>query len=68
MIKVLNFWYSKIVLRFFKDKQKIIYKNLERSTLKLEKKSHLMFNETYYNNNLYSKNHEIVQNFLSIGF
>ena len=34
------------------DNEKIIFRNLERSTLKLEKnKSHLMFNETCYNNN-----------------
>ena len=52
MIKVLSFWYSKIVLRFLKDNEKTMYRNLERSILKLKKyKSHLMFNETCYNNN-----------------
>ena len=52
MIKVLSFWYSKIVLRFLMDNEKIIYRNLERNTLKLERnKSHLMFHQTCYNNN-----------------
>ena len=48
MIKVLSFWYSIIVLRFFKDN------HLERCTLKLRKnESHLTFNETCYKNDLY---------------
>ena len=53
MIQVLSFWYSKIVLRFLTDNEKIIYRNLERKILKLEgDKSHLMFNETCYNNDI----------------
>ena len=54
MIRVLSFWYSKIVLRFLTDNEKIIYTNFERNTLQLEKenKSHLMFNETCYNRDI----------------
>ena len=53
MIRFLSFWYSKIVLRFLTDNEKIMYRNLERNTLKLERnKFHLMFNETCYNNNI----------------
>ena len=54
MIKVLSFWYSKIHLRFFKDNEKTLYRNMERFTLKLEKKnkSHLMFNKASYNNDI----------------
>ena len=56
LIKFLSFWYSKIVLRFFKDNEKTLYRNLERSTLKLEKKkSHLMFNETCCKFNIKTK-------------
>ena len=51
MSKVLSFWYSKIVFRHSNDDEKTIYRNLERCTLKLEKKkSHFMFNESHYNN------------------
>ena len=53
MIKVLSFWYFKILLRFLKRNKKTLYRNLERSTLKFEKnKSHAMFNETCYNNDI----------------
>ena len=49
MIKVLSFRYSKIVSRFFTEKEKIKYRNMERNTLKLEiNKSHVMFNETCF--------------------
>ena len=44
-------------------KKKMIYRNLESNTLKLERdKSHLMFNETCYNNDIlptYIKNLKI---------
>ena len=51
-IKVVSFLYPTIVIRFFKDNERILFINSERSTLKLEKKkSYLMFNETCYNNN-----------------
>ena len=61
MIKVLSFWYSKIVLRFFTDNEKIIYRNLERITKKLENnKSHLMFNETCYNNDIFPTSTNII--------
>ena len=47
MIKILSLWYSLVVLRFLKDNENKLFRNLERSTLKLEgNKSHLMFNET----------------------
>ena len=53
IIKILSLWCSKIVLRLFKANEKTLYRNLERSTLKLERnKTHLMFNETCYNKNL----------------
>ena len=48
--------YSYIEILVFQDRleilnEKIIYRNLERNTLKLERnKSYLMFNETCYNN------------------
>ena len=51
MIKVLNFWYSKIVLRFFTENEKKLLINSERSTLKL-KKSHFLSNETCYTNKI----------------
>ena len=55
MIKVLSLWYSRVVPRFFKDNEKKLFKNLERSTLKFERmKSHIIFNETSYNNNILS--------------
>ena len=53
MIKVLSFWYSKIILRFFKVNEKDIYRNREGNTIKFKKyKSHLMFNEACYNNDI----------------
>ena len=54
MIKILSLWYSRVVLRFLKDNEKkLLGRNLERTTLKLERnKSYLMFNETCYNNNI----------------
>ena len=43
-------------MRFLKDNEKKLFRNLEHSNLKLERnKSHLMFNETchiYYKNEL----------------
>ena len=42
-----------IFKRFLTNNEKIIYRNLERSTLKLERsKSYLMFNETCYINDI----------------
>ena len=43
------FYACKIVLGFFKENEKTLYRNLDPSTLKLEKKKfHLILNETYY--------------------
>ena len=51
MLKILSLWYSRFVLRFLKENEKKLFRNLERTTLKLERtKSQLMFNETCYNN------------------
>ena len=45
MIKTLTLCYSRVLLRFLKDNEKKLFRNLKRSTLKLERnKSHLMFN------------------------
>ena len=45
-----------VVLRIMKDNEKKLFINLKRSTLKMErKKSHLMFNETCYNNDILPK-------------
>ena len=51
MIKILSLWSSRVVLRFLKDNEKKLFRNSERTTLKLERnKSHLTFKETCYNN------------------
>ena len=56
MLKILSLWYSRGVLRFLKGNEKKLYRNLKRSTLKLERnKSHLMFNETCHNNDILTK-------------
>ena len=45
-----NFLVFPSSLRFFKGYEKKLFRNLDLNTLKLEKKkSHLMFNETFYN-------------------
>ena len=47
MNEILSLWHSRVVLRFFKDSENELFKNLERSSVKLKiRKSHLMFNET----------------------
>ena len=65
----MSFWYSNIVWRFFKDNENTIYGNLERSTLKLEKnKSHIVFNETCYNNDIlliYSSMKPLLYNYIN---
>ena len=54
MIRMLILWYSQVVLKFLKDNEKKLFRNLERSTLKLERNnSHLMFNETCYYKYIY---------------
>ena len=54
-IEVWSFWYSKIVLRFFKDNENTLCRNPEICTLKLENnKSRLMFNETCDNSDILS--------------
>ena len=49
LIKVLSLWYVRFVLRFLNYVKKKLFRNLDLSTLKLErKKSHLMIEETCY--------------------
>ena len=49
-----------MVKRFFIDNGKKLLISLEHSTLKLEKKkSHFIFNETCYNNDILSNNTKI---------
>ena len=56
MIQILSSWYSRVVLRLWKDNKKKLFRNLERTALKLERnKSHLIFNETCYNNDILPK-------------
>ena len=53
MIKILSSLYYLVVLRFLKDNEKKLFRSLDRRTLKPEtNKSHSMFNETCYNNDI----------------
>ena len=46
-------WYFRVVLRFFRDNERKMHRNLEHGTLNLEKKkSHIMFNKTCDNNDM----------------
>ena len=48
-----------LFVRFFTDNKKIMHSNLELFALKLERnKSHLMFNETCFNNDIPSQLHK----------
>ena len=55
MIQILGFWHFNIVLRFLTDNENIIYINLKRGTIKLEKIS-LSYNDMLptYKNMLFS--------------
>ena len=53
---ILSLWYSRVVLRFLKDNKNKLLRNLERSTLKLERnKSHLMYNEACHSDDILPK-------------
>ena len=53
MVTILILQYSRVLLRFFRDKEKKMCKNQERSTAKLKKKkSQLMFDETCFKKNI----------------
>ena len=50
MLRILSLWYSRVVLRFLKNNENKLIRNFESSPLILEiKKSHLVFNETFFN-------------------
>ena len=40
MTNILSLWFSPVVLRFMKDTEKKLYRNLELSTPKLKKRGH----------------------------
>ena len=69
MIKILSLWYSQVLLRLLKDNEKKLYRNLECRTLKLERnKSHLMFNETCYDDDILPKFTSIIMVFDIVNF